>query len=160
MSRQYIIGMFFLCFFAWVILVDNAVLPSNAQLRQDVGQYSHYRIKKWSRGKLDFVSDQLLVYAVVENREQLYYMEYQPHFEATLNAMPEYTPVQMRYVRRFPKFWKRELYDMRIEGRSTMSYSAYYLLQKQKDIWKITGILVGIFLFLAALGFINKPRAK
>ena len=159
MRRQYFITMFCLCLFVWAIVVDNAVLPSMDALNQDVGNYTRYRVKEWSKGKKwDVVSDELLVYAIVKNREQLYYIERSPHFESTLKYLPEDTPIQLRYVRSFPKFWKRHLYDMRSNGISVMSYSPGYLIQKQKEIWKFTGIMGGVYLVLVILGIINKPR--
>ena len=161
MRRQYFITMFCLCLFVWAILVDNAVLPSMDALHQDVGTYTRYRVKEWSKGKKwDFISDELLVYAIVKNREQLYYIEHSPQFEATLKYLPEGTPVQLRYVRSFPKFWKRHLYDIRSSGISIMRYSPGYLIQKQKEIWKYTGIIGGVYLILVILGFINKPRPR
>lgn len=161
MRRQYFITMFCLCLFVWAIVVDNAVLPSMNALQQDVGSYTRFRVKEWSKGrKLDFVSDELLVYAIVKNREQLYYIEHSPHFESTLNYLPEGTAVQLRYVRSFPKFWKRHLYDLRSSGISIMSYSPGYLIQKQKEIWKFTGIMAGVYLILVVLGIINKPRQR
>jgi hypothetical protein len=159
MKKQYMIGMFALCFCIWAIVVDNAVLPPMNALSQDVGAYSRYRVKTWNRdGKLDILQDELLIYAVVKNREQLYYMEYKPYFESSLKHMEQGTPVQLRYVNRFPKFWKRHLYDLRINGQSVLRYAPGQLIQKQKEIWKFTGIMGGIFLFLAFLGLINKPR--
>ena len=161
MRRQYFITMFCLCLFVWAIVVDNAVLPSMNALKQDVGSYTRYRVKEWSTGKKwDIVSDELLVYANVKNREQLYYIERSPHFESTLKYLPEGTPVQLRYVNRFPKFWKRHLYDLRSNGVTIMSYSPGYLIQKQKDIWKVSGIMGGVYLILVILGFINKPRPR
>jgi|GEM_PF-5913018 len=35
MKKEYLVGMFVLCFFVWAVVVDNAVLPGNQQLRQD-----------------------------------------------------------------------------------------------------------------------------
>ena len=161
MKKQYFFTMFILCLCVWTILVDNAIIPRLDQLRQDVGAYSRYRVKHWSQdGRLDFISDELLVYAIVDNREQLYYMEYKPHFEATLNQLPDHAPVQLRYVRRFPKFWKRHLYDLRIGGQSVISYSSYTLQQKQQANWKITWIMGGVYLFLVVLGLINRPRSR
>lgn len=161
MGAKYYIVMFALTLFVWTILVDNVVLPDKNHLKQDVGAYTRYRVKKWQKGsKLDLVQDELLIYAVVDNREQLYYMEYQPYFETTLKGMPEYMPVQMRYVNSFPKFWKRQVYDIRTEGRSLMSFSSYYLVQKQKEIWKITGIMGGIYGVLVLLGLLNKPARR
>ena len=161
MRRQYFITMFCLCLFVWAIVVDNAILPSLDALKQDVGTYTRYRVKEWSKGrKWDFVSDELLVYSIVKNREQLYYIERSPHFESTLKYLPEGTPVQLRYVRSFPKFWKRHLYDLRSNGVTIMSYSPGYLIEKQKDIWKVTGIMAGVYLILVVLGIINKPRPR
>lgn len=161
MNKQYVIGMFALCFFVWAIVVDNVVLPPMNNLKQDAGVYSRYRVKKWNQsGKLDLLGDELLVYAVVKNREQLYYIDYKPNFEFTLQRMQEGTPVQMRYVNRFPKFWKRELYDVRVSGLSALHYAPTQLKEKQKDIWKFTGIMGGIFLFLMVIGLVAKPRRK
>ncbi len=161
MGAKYYVIMFALCLFVWTILVDNAILPDQADLKQDVGAYTRYRVKKWNKGgKLDFIQDELLVYAIVDNREQLYYMEYKPNFEATLKSMPELMPVQMRYVTRFPKFWKRQLYDIRTEGRSVMALSSYYLQQKQEEIWKTTWIMGGVYAVLVVLGLLNRPRIK
>jgi len=158
---QYVVGMFILCFFAWAVVVDNAVIPSNAHLRQDVGEYTRYRVKKWSQGgRFDLLRDELLVYAVVKNREQLYYMEHKPHFEHALKTMQPGTSVQLRYAKAFPKFWKRHLYELRIGGRSVLRYSAPQLAEMQRETWKFTGIMGGIFLFLALLGFIGKPRLR
>lgn len=162
MHAKYYVITFAMCLFIWAILIDNLVIPGNNSLKQDVGAYTHYRLKKWSKNdKLDrFLHDELMVYAVVNNREQLYYMEYKPNFEYTLKNLPEGTPIQLRYVNAFPKFWKRSLYDMRINGQSVMSYSQYYLTEKQKENWKITGIMAGIYLFLVVVGLLNKPRRR
>ena len=161
MGAKYYIIMFALCLFVWTILVDNVILPDKDRLKQDVGNYTRFRVKKWNKGgRLDIVQDELLIYAVVDNREQLYYMEYQPYFEATLKNMPELMDVQMRYVNAFPKFWKRQLYDIRSQGRSLMTFSSYYMVQKQKEIWKITGIMGGIYGVLIVLGLLNKPRKR
>ena len=115
-----------------------------AKLRQDVGAYTRCRVKKWQTGrKFDIIPDELMIYAIVKNREQLYYMEYKSYFKSTLDKVPEGTPVQLRYVRRFPKFWKRHLYDLRKGGIPIIRYSAAQLVQKQEEIWKFTGIMGG-----------------
>lgn len=159
--KKYLFGMFVLCFCIWAVVVDNMILPSEKQLKQDVGVYTRYRVKDWKQGgKLDIIDDELMIYAVVKNREQLYYMEYKNYFENTLKILPEGTPVQLRYVRRFPKFWKRHIYDLRQSGIPIVRYSAAQLHQKQKEIWKFTGIMGGIFLALAVVGWIGKPRQK
>jgi hypothetical protein len=161
MKKQYMFGMFMLCFFVWIMVVDNVLLPSSEQCRQDVGVYTRYRVKSWAEAdKLELLTDELLIYAIVKNREQLYYMDYKPQFETALKNMPEGTPLQLRYVRRFPKFWKRSLYDVRINGVSHLMYSAYALKEKQQAIWNFTGIMAGIYAFLILLGLINKPRPK
>ena len=161
MKRQYFVGMFFLCFFVWAILVDNAVLPKMENLYQDPGIFTRYRVKHWNKGgKFDLLQDELLIYAVVKNRELLYYMEYKPHIAARLQSLPAETPVQLRYVRSFPKFWKRQLYDLRVSDQSFVSFSPYYLIEKQKEVWKISGIMAGIYLLLVVLGFVNKPRLR
>ena len=159
--RKYLLSMFVLCFFVWGVVVDNVVLPSEDQLHQDVGSYTRYRVKKWQKGgKLDVIPNELLIYAIVKNREQLYYMEHKSYFENSLKNLPAGTPVQMRYVRRFPKFWKRHIYDLREGGIPIVRYSAAQLFQKQREIWKFTGIMGGIFLVLAAVGMIGQPRRK
>jgi hypothetical protein len=154
-------GMFMLCFFVWVMVVDNAVLPSSDRCKQDVGVYTRYRVKKWAQSdRLDLLTDELLVYAVVKNREQLYYLDYKPQFEIALKNIPEGTPLQLRYVHGFPKIWKRSLYDIRINGVSHVRYSTYALKEKQAAIWKFTGIMAGIYVFLVLLGLVNKPHPK
>ncbi len=159
--KKYVLSVFILCFFVWGVVVDNVVLPSENQLRQDVGSYTRYRVKKWQKGgKLDVIQDELMVYAIVKNREQLYYMEHKTYFENALKSLPEGTPVQLRYVRRFPKLWKRHLYDLREGGIPIIRYSAAQLYQKQKEIWKFTGIMTGVFLALAVVGWIGHPRQK
>ena len=159
MTRNYYIGVFFLCFFTWVILVDNAIIPGPNDMRNDPGTYTRYRIKKWSQGgKLDLVPDEILVYAIVHEREQIYYIESRPHFIAALDNLPAGTPVQIRYVRSFPKYWKRQLYDLRVGGGSAVSYSRFYLVEKQREIWKITGIAAGVFVLLAIVGMVSKKR--
>ncbi len=159
--KKYLLNMFILCFCVWAVVVDNAILPGENQLKQDVGSYTRYRVKKWTKGsKLDVIEDELLVYAVVKNREQLYYMEHKSYFENTLKNLPPGTAVQLRYARRFPKFWKRHLYDMREGGIPIVRYSAAQLFQKQRAIWKFTGIMGGVYLVLVALGFINRSRER
>ncbi len=159
--KKYLLNMFILCFCVWAVVVDNAVLPAENQLKQDVGSYTRYRVKKWTKGsKLDVIEDELLIYAIVKNREQLYYMEHKHHFENSLKNLPQGTPVQLRYARRFPKFWKRHLYDMREGGIPIVRYSAAQLFQKQRAIWKFSGIMGGVYLVLVALGFINKLQER
>ena len=161
MKRPYMFGMFILCFFVWVMVVDNMVLPISGNCRQDVGIFTRYRIKTWSQNKkLDILTDELLVYAVVKGREQLYYIEYKPQFEIALKNLEAGAPLQLRYVNRFPKVWKRSLYDIRINGVSKLQYSTYQLREKQENIWKFTGLMAGIFAFLVVLGLINNPRPK
>lgn len=153
--------MFILCFFVWAVVVDNMILPGEDQLKQDVGTYTRYRVKKWQQGgKLDIIPDELMVYAVVKNREQVYYMEHKLFIENTLKRLPSETPVQLRYVRRFPKLWRRHMYELRQEGIPVIRYSSMALDQKQQGIWKFTGIMGGIFLVLAAVGWIGKSRKK
>lgn len=160
MRAKYYVIMFALCFCVWTILVDNMVIPSMHSLKQDVGAFSRYRVKTWGkrRNLNKLLNDELLVYAIVDNREKLYYIEYKPNFEYTLKNLPQGTPVQLRYVTRFPKFWKRNLYDLRVDGQSIMGYSSFFLAQKQKEIWKITGVMGGIYLLLVIVGLLNRPR--
>jgi hypothetical protein len=137
------------------------ILPSMDSLKQDVGVYSRYRVKNWEKGrKLDIISDELLVYAYVKGREKLYYMEYTPQFEASLNNLPKGTSVQLRYDQRFPKVWKRHMYDLRQEGIPVVRYSTAQLMMKQKFIRKVTGITGGVYLGLLLVGFICKPKRR
>ena len=65
--KKYLLGMFVLCFCIWAVVVDNLFLPSEGKLRQDVGVYTRYRVKKWQQGgKLDIIDDELMIYAVVK----------------------------------------------------------------------------------------------
>jgi hypothetical protein len=159
--RKYLLGMFILCFFAWGVVVDNLILPADDQLKQDVGGYTRFRIKKWETGKkYDIIKDEILVYAIVKNREQLYYMDHKSYFENTLRNLPEGSLVQLRYVRRLPKFWKRQLYDLRQGGIPIIRYSTAQLDQEQEKIWEFTAIMGGVFLALAVVGWIGRPRQK
>lgn len=161
MKKQYMFIMFILCFCVWAVVVDNLVLPKTERLKQDIGQYSRYRVKKWtSNDKLDFIEDELLIYVIVKNREQCYYMDHRNSFESYLKRLPAGTPVQMGHVNRFPKFWKRHLYDLRIGGISKMGYSPVQRIEKQRSIWKFTGIMGGVYLILVVLGLINKPQPR
>ncbi|MEE9369801.1 MAG: hypothetical protein V3V05_13215 [Pontiella sp.] len=161
MDRKTIFMKFLLCFCVWGVAVDNVILPKLTALKQDVGQYTRYRVKKWDKSnKFEVLENELMVYAIVKNREQLYYMNYKPHFEATLKSLSPGTPLQLRYDMQFPKFWKRHLYDLRSFGISILSYSPAYMILHQREIWKFTGIMGGVFLFLVALGLIKKPVRK
>jgi hypothetical protein len=159
--KKYLFSMFILCFFVWGVVVDNLIIPGEDKLRQDVGVYTRYRVKHWQKGtKLDLIKDELMIYAIVKNREQLYYMDYKTWFENALKSQPEGSPVQMRYVRRFPKFWRRQMYDLREGGIPIIRYSPTQLRQKQQDVWKFTAIMSGVFLILAVLGWVGRPRRK
>lgn len=161
MKKQYMFLMFILCFCVWTVVVDHMILPSDDRLQQDVGQYTRYRVKEWNKGgKFKVIEDELMIYAIVKNREQLYYMERKSYFENSLKNLPEGTHVQMRYDRRFPKLWKRHVYDIRVNGISVVRYSVPQLVEKQREIWKITGIMGGVYLILVVLGLINKPRTR
>lgn len=158
---KYIFGMFVLCLFVWSVAVDNAVMPKNDKLKQDVGAFSRYRVKEWNKTrKINVLKDQLLIYAIVDNREQLYYMDRYAYLEATLKNIPQGTPVQLRYATRFPKFWKKHVYDIRSYGQSILHYSPAQLIQRQKEINKSAMVMGGAFLVLVVLGFINKPRRR
>lgn len=162
MKRQYMFVMFLLCFFVWAVVVDNVVIPKTDNLRQLKGTYSRYRIKEWGGelGKLDLLKNELLIYGHIKKREQLFYMEYKPQFKITLDTLEPGTPIDIRYTTGFPKVWKNELYDLRVGGYSVLRYSPGHLMEKQKEILKFSGIMAGAFLFLAALGYLNKPRRK
>ena len=124
MSKSYLFNMFILCFCIWAVVVDNVLLPDEKQLKQDIGQFSRYRVKEWNKGrKLDIIDNELLIYVVVKNREQLYYMEHKLNYEAALNYLAPGAPLQVRYNRGFPKFWKRHVYSIRQNGLPVVSYS-------------------------------------
>ena len=161
MNKQYLFSMFVLCFFIWAVLVDNLVLPSDDALHQNNGTYTRYRVKKWDQGgKLDLIKDEILVYAIVNNRERHYYLAHKPYFEATLKNLPEGTPIQIRYKNGFPKIWKKSVYSLNKGGIPFLRFSSAQMLQQQRATWKLSGIMVGVYLFLVGLGFINKPKRK
>jgi hypothetical protein len=161
MSGRYFVGTFVLCLCVWAVVVDHVVLPSMDRLKQDVGVYSRYRVKEWNESKkFDLIKDELLVYAYVENREQLYYIEYTPYFEATLKSLSKGDPIQLGYAQRLPKVWKRGLYDLRQGGVTLMRFSPVQLKQKQEFVWKVTGIVGGIYLFMVIVGLIAKPKKR
>ena len=66
----------------------------------------------------------------------------------------------MHYAQSFPKFWKKELYELRVDGVPAIRYSSAQLRLKQKEVYKISGIFGGIFLILSLLGAVTKPREK
>lgn len=157
-KKEYVFGMFILCFLVWVFVVDQAIVPNHADLHKHIGTYSRYRVKKWSQdGKLGFLKDELMVYAMVKGRERIYYIDYFPQFESSLKRLQKGTPVVLHWENRFPKVWRRELFDLRNNQVPVLRYSAFQLEDKQKEVWKFTGIMGGIFLILTVLGFINKP---
>lgn len=159
--KKYLLGMFILCLFVWGVVVDNVIVPSPDHLKQDVGYYTRYLVKEWDKGgKLDIMPNELKIYSVVDNRERLYYMEHKNYFENALKMLPQNTPVQLRYVRRFPKFWRRQLYELRQEGIPIIRFSGGQLTMKQKEIWKFSGIMGGIFLGLAVVGWLGRPRTR
>jgi hypothetical protein len=152
---------FLICLFIWTLVVDNLFIPSFNDTVQDNGEYTRYRVKKWDNGKtFGLLKDEIMVYAIVRNRERLYYIQYQPHLEQVFKDLQKGSPVQLRYVKRFPKFWKKNLYDLRVNGLTMARYSAHQIKSKQEDVWKFTGIMGGVYLFLVILGLINKPRRR
>lgn len=161
MRKQYMSIVFLLCFFVWAVVVDNAVLPEQNNLQERTGTFTRYKVKEWSQGgKLNLLKDEIIIYAIVKDREEFYYLEHTPYFEQALKNMNKGTRVTLRYAKRFPKVWKRQLYDIRIDGNSVMWFSPGQLAAKQKYIWKFTGIMAGAFLLLAFLGTISKPRTR
>jgi hypothetical protein len=157
-KKEYSFGMFILCFLIWGFVVDQAVLPGNKDMRQNTGTYTRYRVRKLSQGgKLGFLEDQLMIYAVVKNRERIYYMEYMPGFESALKRLPKGTPISILWARRFPKVWKNHIYEIQESRRPILRYSSFHLQEKQAEIWKFTGVIGGVFLILMVLGLINKP---
>ncbi len=162
MKRQYIFTMFLLCFFVWAVVVDNVIIPKPSELRELNGTFSRYRAKEWTGeiGKVDLLEDELMVYGRIRDREQLFYIKHYPAFKANLDTLTPGDSVKFRYAKRFPKFWKKELYEMHASGYPILRYSSGLLSQKQRDIFKFSGIMTGIFVFLSLLSFINKPRQK
>lgn len=161
MKNEFVFLMFCLCFCFWVIVVDNVLIPDSEKLGQDTGLYSRYRVRKAIKdGDLDLMKDKILIYAHIKNREQFYYLDHSPYFEAMLNKLEPGTKIQLRYAKSFPKVWQRTLYDVRIDGVPVMRYSSFQLKEKQEFIWKFTGIIGGIFLLLSVLGFVARPRIK
>ena len=154
--------MFLLCFFVWAVVVDTVFIPKSNHLSRRSGTYSRYRVKQWGGkvGRVDLMKDELLVYAHIKGREQLFYVERKPHFEAVLGSLNSGSSIQIRYFKGFPKIWKKELYELQVDGYAAIRYSPVLLKEKQIKVLKFSGIMVGIFLFLAALGFVNKPRRK
>lgn len=158
-KKEYTIGMFILCFLIWAFVVDQTLLPGNGDLRKETGTYSRYRVKKRNRGgKLGFLKDELIVYAVVKGRERFYYMDYMPGFESSLKRLPQGTPVAILWDSGFPKVWKKRAYELQDGRRPVLCYSSQQLIERQKEIWKFTGIMGGVFAGLAVLGLINKRK--
>jgi hypothetical protein len=161
MKKQYTFVVFLICFFVWAVVVDNAVIPKMDNLRQLTGSFTRYRVKELDKsGKLHLLKDELLIYARVKEREEFFYIERTPYFEATLKNLQPGDLLELRYSQAFPKVWKRSLYDVRVDGRSILRYSPQQLAEKQKFIWKFSGIIGGAFLLLAFIGMINKPRRR
>jgi len=161
MKKQYVAVVFLLCFFVWAVVIDHAVLPSTNNLRERTGTYSRYTVKEWSQGgKFNLLKDQILIYAHVKDHEEFYYLDYTPYFEQALRNIQPGTRIQLRYAQRFPKVWKKQLYDVKVDGRSVMWFNPAQLKEKQKFVWKFSGIMAGAFALLAVLGMINKPRRK
>jgi len=153
MKKEYVFLMFLLCFFVWAIVVDDAILPSVSHLKVDNGTYSRYRVKEWgNKGKLNLLQDEILIYARVKGHERLYYMDRKPYFEMRLKTLESGTPIQLRYSKRFPKIWKKSVYDLRVGASSALSYSPGQLKDKQRKNWKFTGIMAGAFCAPYAVG--------
>jgi hypothetical protein len=161
MTKQYVLGLFIVFFITWAFVVDNLVLPSFGQMKSDAGVYTRYRVKQWNKpGKSGPLEDELLIYAVVKNRENLYYIDKRLGFEERLKGLEEGTAIQLGYVSRFPKPWKRKLYDLRVGGSSLIGYGPQQLKEKQKEIWKFTGIMGGAYFVVLFVGLIKKPRRQ
>jgi hypothetical protein len=159
--REYIFLMFALCFGVWAIVVDVLIIPPTNSLLSDRGQFSRYRVKEWKGdGKIDILKDKILVYAYIKGNEKFYYIDRTGYFEAALKNIEQGATVELRYSKSFPKVWQRSLQEVRVDGVPVLRYSGAYLIEKQKFIWKFSGIMIGMFLLLSALGSINKPRRK
>lgn len=164
MKKQFSLLMFALCFGVWAIVVDNLVIPPMNKLKSDTGTYSRFRVKEWKGSeKIPLIGDELIVYAHVLKRydrahEQMYYMERNGYFEGMVSSLAPGTRIEIRYAKAFPKVWKKKVYEVRMDGSSIMRYSPAQLGEQQKFNWKFTGIMIGAFVVLSALGCISKPR--
>ncbi|WP_372806661.1 hypothetical protein [Pontiella sp.] len=161
MKKEYVLAMFLICFFIWASLVDNAVLPTSGQLQVEPGVFSHYRIKKGKQiGDFVLRKDQVVLYAGVNDRERFFYIERMPGVDAALRNMAPDTPLTLGYVKRFPKVWKKQVYLLKANDRTVMQFSAGMLKRRQVFIWKFTGAVVGVFVLLCGLAFVNKPLRR
>jgi hypothetical protein len=161
MKKQYTLVVFMVCFFVWAVVVDNAILSKMESLQRLSGSFTRYRVKELNRGgKLHLLKDELIIYARIKDREEFFYIERTPYFEATLKNLQPGDPLDLRFSKGFPKVWKRNLYDVRVGGNSILRYSPQHLAEKQKFIWKFTGSIAGAFFLLTILGMINKPRRR
>ncbi|NNJ70989.1 MAG: hypothetical protein HKP10_06835 [Kiritimatiellales bacterium] len=174
MKIPYVIVVLFFCILVWASSVGNLIIPSMHTLTDERGVYSHYEIRKWKRvGKFELIKNELRIHAILKDTpdelpertlekdlRELYYMDYKPQFQETLDKIPEGTNVKLRYVKRFPQFWKKNLYELQIGGAHILLYSPTQLEEKQAHNWKVTGIMAGFFVFLVVLSFINKPRVE
>ena len=158
MTKKYVFGMLAFFFLAWAVIVDNAVLPHQDRLKQDVGIYSRYRVSK--QAKSGPLKDELIIYAVVQNKQQLYYMDYTPQSEWALESLEQGVPVQLRYANGFPKVWKPYLYEVHSQGVPVVSYSSFDRAARQKEVWKVTGMIGGAFIILFLVGLIKKPKKR
>lgn len=170
----YLIIALCLCFLIWVSAIGNLIIPSMHTLTDEKGVYSHYEIRKWKRvGKFELIKNELRIHAILgdtsgrdpqrtvdRDLREIYYMDYKPQFQETLDKIPEGTNVKLRYVKRFPQFWKKNLYEMQIGGAHILLYSPTQLEEKQAHNWKVTGIMTGFFVLLITLSYFNRPRVE
>ncbi len=161
MTKRYVFGMLFVFFVVWVVVVDCQVIPSPAQLKQNEGLFQGYTIRKQPKlAKALPLEDEILLHAVVDGREQFYYLDSLPGFELLLKGLSQGTPIQLRYAGGFPKVWKRKIYEIRVEGKRRIGYTPKQLAEKQKELWLFTGIWMVAFVVIFCVGLIKKPKPR
>ncbi|VGO21394.1 hypothetical protein SCARR_03467 [Pontiella sulfatireligans] len=60
----------------------------------------------------------------------------------------------------FPKSGRDASTTCGLEALRSSATRPGHMIEKQREIWKFTGIMAGVFVGLAVLGLINKPRSK
>jgi hypothetical protein len=144
-----------------VIVVDNLMIPSAEKLEVEQGQYARYRVKEWKGdGQIDLLKDKLIVYATVDGKERFYSMDRTGYLEMALKTIPPGAEIELRFSKGFPKVWQRSLQEIRLNGLPVVRYTNTYIEEKQAFIYTFSGIMMGIFILVWAIGFVGKPRSK
>lgn len=163
MRKRTVFSLFVVCCVLWAVIVDNVVLPSSGQLVKEEAHFTRYTFKRISHPtREEPFKDELVIHAVVEGyKELLYYIDNRPGFEARLNQIEAATPVELYYANRFPKIWKRKLYEMRINDQLIVGFSPVQLEAMQKRVWILTGGMGVIYLVLMLFGaIVLRPRKR